>query len=230
MKAKNGDKEAREIIIEKFTPFILRVASNISGRYLHIGHDDEVSIGMIAFNEAIDSYQVEKGVSFLTFAETVIKRRLIDYFRKEGKYSKVIPFSSVDREENGNDENTTNRLESEEAKNHVKELEDTQARKDEILRYNKILSEYGISFSELVQISPKHDDARRRAMGVAWIIAGNDRYKKYLMSKKSLPLKQLEAEVKVTRKTLERQRKYIIAVSLIIIGEFNYLKEYINCN
>lgn len=227
IKAKSGDKDSRELIIEKFTPFILRVASGISGRYLRVGHDDEVSIGMIAFNEAIDSYQVEKGVAFLTFAETVIKRRLIDYFRKEGRYSKVIPFSSMERDEE-QDENPTSKIEAEQAKVQYRAKAEAEERKDEIIKYSKILTQYGISFSELVELSPKHEDARLRAMGVAWIIAGNDRYREYLQTKKSLPLKKLESEVKVTRKTLERQRKYIIAVALILIGEFKYLKEYIN--
>lgn len=44
---------------------------------------------------------------------------------------------------------------------------------------------------------------------------------------KSLPLKELVDEVGVSRKTLERQRKYIIAIALVLIGDFELLREYI---
>lgn len=227
--AQNGDKDAREMLIKKYTPFILRVASGMTGRFIRVGQDDEVSIGMMAFDEAINSYRGEKGVSFLSFAETVIKRRLIDYFRKEGRNSKVIPFSSLEKNEGG-EENPAQLVDVEQAKaNHAAKIE-AEERKDEIIQYSKILEQYGISFAELVDISPKHDDARLRAISVAWIIAGNLRYRTYLLEKKALPLKQLEQEVKVSRKTLERQRKYIIAVALILIGEFHYLKQYVNIN
>lgn len=225
--AQNGDKDARELLIQKFTPFILRVASGMTGRYIKVGQDDEVSIGMMAFDEAISNYRSEKGVSFISFAETVIKRRLIDHFRKEGRNSKLIPFSSLEKKEEG-DENPTLVAEVEQSKaNYAAKLE-SEERQAEIIHYSKVLAQYGISFSELVEVSPKHDDARLRAMSVAWIIAGNTRYRSFLQEKKSLPLKQLEQEVKVSRKTLERQRKYIIAVALILIGEFHYLREYIN--
>ncbi|MDW7674607.1 MAG: RNA polymerase sigma factor SigI [Bacillota bacterium] len=227
--AQNGDKEAREVLIKKFTPFILKVASGMTGRFVKVGHDDEVSIGMMAFDEAINNYCSDKGVSFLSFAETVIKRRLIDHFRREGRNSKVIPFSSIERNEDG-DESPTIVADAEQAKaNYVAKL-DAEERQAEIIQYSQLLAQYGISFSELVEVSPKHDDARLRAMSVAWIIAGNTRYRTYLLEKKSLPLKQLEQEVKVSRKTLERQRKYIIAVVLVLIGEFNYLREYISIN
>jgi RNA polymerase sigma factor len=227
--AQNGDRDVRELLIKKFTPFILRIASGMTGRFIKVGQDDEVSIGMMAFNEAIDNFCSEKGVSFLSFAETVIKRRLIDHFRKEGRNSKVIPFSSMERNDDG-EESPTLPVEVEQARANYEAMLEAEARKNEIIQYNQVLAQYGISFSELVEISPKHDDARLRAMSVAWIIAGNVRYRNFLQEKKSLPLKQLEQEVKVSRKTLERQRKYIIAVALVLIGEFHYLKEYININ
>ncbi len=229
MNAQNGDKDAREVLIGKYTPFILRVASGMTGRYVKVGQDDEVSIGMMAFDEAINNYRLDKGVSFLSFAETVIKRRLIDHFRKEGRNSKVILFSSLEKNEEGEDSPTT-LVDLQQAKANYAAENETRDRQAEIIQYSKILAQYGISFSELVEVSPKHDDARLRAISVAWIIAGNTRYRTYLLEKKTLPLKQLEQEVKVSRKTLERQRKYIIAVVLVLVNDFHYLKSYVNIN
>ena len=90
-----------------------------------------------------------------------------------------------------------------------------------------MLSEYGVRLSELVKISPKHQDARDRALEVARILANDPELLKFLTQRKALPLKELEKVVKVSRKTLERQRKYIITLTLILVGEFHYLQEYL---
>jgi RNA polymerase sigma factor len=55
----------------------------------------------------------------------------------------------------------------------------------------------------------------------------DDELREFLFHKKQLPVKQLEAKVAVSRKTIERNRKYIIAMAIILSGEFLYLKEYI---
>ena len=64
-------------------------------------------------------------------------------------------------------------------------------------------------------------------MEVARILANDPELLKYLTHRKALPLKELEKVVKVSRKTLERQRKYIITLTLILVGEFHYLQEYL---
>ena len=96
IKAKAGDGRAREQILQDYRPFYLRVASGSCRKYLVLGRDDEASIAMIAFNEAIDSYNVDGGASFLSFAEIVIKRRMVDYFRRQSKKADEIPLSSLE--------------------------------------------------------------------------------------------------------------------------------------
>jgi RNA polymerase sigma factor len=48
-----------------------------------------------------------------------------------------------------------------------------------------------------------------------------------LFSNKRLPIKQLEKMVDVSRKTIERNRKYIIAIALILASDYVYMKDYI---
>ncbi len=65
-------------------------------QYLVLGRDDEASIAMIAFNEAIDAYSSDGGgASFLSFAEIVIKRRMVDFFRRQARRADEIPPSPV---------------------------------------------------------------------------------------------------------------------------------------
>ena len=223
-RAKDGDAQARNQVIEKFQPFVLGIASRVSGRFVQAGRDDEVSIGLLAFNEAIDSYDPAKGVSFLGFAEMVIRRRLIDHFRKEGQRREVALTGFDDEDEEGQ---TYNAVEGRRAQEEFAARGESEERREEILRYQARLREFGISLQELVDVTPKHDDARKRAMQAARIVAASPEYRAHLARKGELPLKSLESEVQVSRKTLERQRKYIIAIALALMDDFVYLREYI---
>ncbi len=223
--AQAGDKEAREQILRDYRPFFLRVASGVSKKYLVLGRDDEASIAMLAFDEAIVSYNPEAGASFLSFSELVIKRRMVDFFRRRSRRQSEIPLSSLESDDQ--DDNVVQRIESKEAFHVMREQEEAEERREEIFRLNQVLSDYGILFSDLVKISPKHQDARERALEVARILADDPKLLAYLTSRRSLPLKDLQERVDVSRKTLERQRKYIITLTLILVGEFYYLQEYL---
>lgn len=224
-RAQNGDKFVREQLIKEYRPFYLRVASSVAKKYLVLGRDDEASIAMSAFDEAITSFNPKAGASFLSFAEIVIKRRMVDYFRRKARREEEIPLSALESEDA--EENIIRKIESKEAIGAIQLQQEAEERREEIFRLNQLLSEYGVMFSDLVRISPKHQDARDRALEVAQILAKEPELLHYLTHKKALPLKELEKLVNVSRKTLERQRKYIITLTLILVGEFNYLQEYL---
>lgn len=225
IEAQLGDELAREKLLKEYTPFILRVASNFCKRYLVMGQDDEASVGLMAFNEAIDKFSADKGAKFLTFAEVVIRRRLTDYYRKESKFTNnFLPLSNFQDDENQEQQML---LEIEEANKAYQIEVEAFDKKQEILQFNKVLGEFDISLTELVKLSPKHYDARVRAYKVAKIIVENPLLLGFLLEKKSLPLKKIEERVEVSRKTLERQRKYIIALVLVLNGNFEHLQSYI---
>ena len=84
----NGHSDLRSDLICRYKPFILRAVNHICKR--PIGwDDDEASIGLIAFNEAIDRYWPDMGKSFDNFAYMVIRTRLIDEFRRAGKIERA---------------------------------------------------------------------------------------------------------------------------------------------
>lgn len=226
--AQGGNSDARERLLNDYLPFILRVASEVSRRYLTPGVDDEVTIGMMAFDEAISRYDRSKKVSFLSFSEMVVKRRLVDYYRKEQQVRREIPVSVLqsEAEEDGKRTVLDAAVEVEADTAYLDRIEEVE-RREEIVRFGELLKEYGISLTELVRISPKHGDARARALEVARIIATDVRLREYLMENKRLPIKELEGRVQCSRKTLKRQRRYIMAICLILVGDFPYLREYI---
>lgn len=222
-----GQNEIRESLLQQYLPFILKVTSRSCKRFVRMGEDDEVSVALLAFNEAMDKYDCGHKTSFFAFAESVIRRRMIDYFRKSGQNRKEIPWTALSEE--GEDEVTykLDRLTWETARSHYFEDEIKVLRRDEIMEYQNKLLQYGITLRDLVEVSPKHQDARASAFAVARIISENAAYRQYLERTKSLPLKELETKTQVSRKTLERQRKYIIALTLVLTGQFYFLEDYL---
>jgi RNA polymerase sigma factor len=218
-----GDTLLLNEIIDAYKPFIAKNVSSVCKRYIY-ETDDEFSIGLIAFNEAIEKYSPEKGSSLLSFAEVIIKRRVIDYIRKQTKNQHVsidLTYSSLEEESAGMV--IVNELSLEE----YRKKSDEEIRKEEILHFQALLTSFDLSFSDLVENSPKHADARENAILVARQLVGNQELKSFLIEKKRLPIKQLEKMVNVSRKTIERNRKYIIAIALILSSDYVYLNDYL---
>lgn len=226
-RVQQGQEQVREELLKQYLPFIIKTTSQTCRRYVRLGEDDEVSVALIAFNEALDKYDCLQQTSFLSFAETVIKRRIIDYFRKNKKVGQEIPWSSLKQNTEEETVYLLDQLTWEKACSNYSEEEIKAIRREEILDYQKRLAEFGITLSDLVEVSPKHEDARKTAFEVAGKVYQNEHYRQHLFRTKSLPLKELEREVRVSRKTLERQRKYVIAVTLVLMGNYTYLGDYI---
>lgn len=224
-RAKAGDREARNALLRDFTPFILRAASQAAGRYLTQGRDEEISIALLAFNEAIDAFQPDKG-RFLSFAETVIKRRLIDYFRRrQREMSREVVMSDLAREDD-EDDGYVPALDAAAEQSHAVRTEEDDRRR-EIEDYRMALAEWGLTWNQLVRLAPKHRDARSRAISMARMVAGDLALRESFLTKKELPVKLLVQKAGFNRKLVERNRTYMIAIILILLGDYPYLQGYV---
>ncbi|SIS47122.1 RNA polymerase sigma-I factor [Salimicrobium flavidum] len=221
--AQQGDKEAREDLISQYQPFVAKCASEVCKRYINPSQDDEFSIGLIAFNDAIDSYATDKGAAFLSFAKLIIKRRIIDYIRQQKSHVSV---TSLD-ETYENEEQMENPAEIKLSREKFLEETESWYRKEEIRELQSQLRKFRLTFEEITESAPKHRDARESAVQVARIIYEDDELCSKVLQKGRLPIKDLNGKVSVSKKTLERNRKYIIALVLILSGEYVYLKEYL---
>ncbi len=222
-RARQGDRDARDALLRDFMPFILRVASQVGGRYIRTGEDEEVSVGLLAFNEAIDAYVPGRG-AFLSFAQTVITRRLIDHYRRRRKEPEV-PLSELEHEEGADRPGPTVLDLAASAAWQVREAD--EARRAEIGELSSALAAFGIRFDDLPKHCPRHRDARERAIKLAAALAADPEMAQQLLATGVLPLAALAKATGATRKTLERHRRYIIAVALIFIHEWPELQSYL---
>jgi RNA polymerase sigma factor len=220
--AQQGDQMVQNHLLQSYHPFIAKCVSEVCKRYIDPKKDDEFSIGLSAFNEAILAYAPEKGSSFLSFAKLVVKRKVIDYIR----FSQKGPVTTS-LDETYDEEQMENPTEISAVSKAYKLEMDSWYRKMEILEFKAKLREYKLTLTELTEVSPKHRDARDSAVRTARILFENEDFRTYVREKKKLPMKELLKQVNVSKKTLERNRKFIIAIFIVFQEDFVYLKDYL---
>ncbi|MHB9143953.1 MAG: RNA polymerase sigma factor SigI [Symbiobacteriia bacterium] len=223
-RARGGDERAREELIATHRGFIHQVASRYCRRSLSWENDDELSVSLLAFNEAVNSYDPALGTSFLSHASTVIHHRLVDWFRRQPS----VPVLSLDAAA-ASDEDSAAMLEVGPATAAYQEEQEALDRVDDLLRYDQALQRYGTSLEELGHICPKHRDTRASLQGAAALLAAEANLMRQLLRSQQLPIRELQQRAGLSRKVLETGRKYVIAVALILWGdEFSHLKSFIH--
>lgn len=215
-KIKDGDAQERDSFIGEYIPFIIKIVSNTTNRYVESENSEEYSVGLEAFNEAIDKYEGSRG-TFISFAELVIKSRVTDCLRRANKHMVVVPMSQYDDEQ------------EQQIERQLKTEDFTAAfeLKDEMKAFQEQLKEFDITFSDLVNEAPKHVDTRVNSIGIAKYIAAHQELKEELYRKKTLPGTKITKELNVTLKMLKHSRKFIIATILILDSDLELLKNYI---
>ncbi|GMQ62570.1 RNA polymerase sigma-I factor [Vallitalea maricola] len=213
------DIHIRNTLIEQYKPFIASIIQSKTGRYIEYGIDEELSIGLIAFNEAIDKYEKDKG-SFLTFSKIVISRRLIDYQRKISNAGNNIILY------NGNDTKDVDLIDKK-SLDIYRIKNENELRQLEIIEFKKELLTWGLDFTKLVEHSPKHTRTRKLYKKIADLILSDHELINYIHSNKRLPVQKIAEKMKIHRKKIERGRIYIIALIIIKMGDYEYLKEYL---
>ena len=217
------DERKREELIYSNEQTILRTASSACRRFVSKS-EDEWSIALGAFSKAVDVYSQEKG-DFLPFAQMLIKRELIDYYRSQKNNLREVSVAPHVLEGGGEPEEDPSGVylavikSSREASDH--------SLREEILAANELLSDYGFRFFDLTECSPQQDKTRKEcAVAIRFMLTDSALFAALEKTHK-LPIKALAAASGVSRKTLDRYRKYIIMAVLILDGDYPQLAEYL---
>jgi len=219
LEAARQNDALRSRFIDRYTNYIASVAGRVKGSYIHIENDEEYALALGAFNRALDTYDPDKGASFLAYAGLLIKRELIDFYRRSRR-EREIPVSQL--REDDDPEFEPGRVED-----IICRQEEEFNLRQEIGIYKALLEEYSLTFSQLAAASPRHADVRKRMLMVARRLAEDPAARSSIIKKKTLPLKEMEAWSGLSRKTLERHRKYILASFILINSDLVYLRDYI---
>ena len=202
------------ILIKDYMPLIVKTISSITGRYVSVENDDEFSIALIAFKEAVDKYREERG-SFSSFVKLVISSRIKNYLVKENKFNNVDSIEEL--KDNGIDISDV----------YHTPIESSDDLSIEIVNLKEEINKFGFSFEDLVEEAPKHDDTRKRAINISENVNSDVLLKSFMYEKKRLPIKQISMKFSVTEKIIKRSKKFIISVVIILDKNFRNLKLWI---
>lgn len=217
--AAKKDSHAADELIASYMPFIRSETAKFLKRPPD-SSDDELSIAMFAFYEAIRSYSKLRG-SFLNFAALQIKSRLIDYYRKEKRNMGQISLDASD------DEKTELIDTIRDEHDEYAESELREATKQEIEELSVQMQDFGVSMSDVADNSPR----QRRTLeicqkAVRYARNNPDILKDFLRTKK-VPIAKLAEGADVERKSLERHRRYLVAVLLICTNGYEIMRGHI---
>lgn len=214
------DNAAADDLIRRYIPFIRAEGSKFMGRFC-TDSDDEYSIAMIAFHEAIVGYSRERG-AFLKYAALLIRSRLTDYARKESRHQGNLSLddSSEEKERTLLDQVADKRDIYEESHN----LEATQ---QEITELAEVLRQFGISFADVADHSPKQERTKETCLMVVRYAMENRELLEELLRTKKLPMNELVNGTGCDRKTLERHRKYVLAMLVIQTNGYEIIRGHL---
>lgn len=200
----------RNSFINENRKFILQFSSFVCKRQLDWANDDELSIAVIAFNEAIDSYNISLGKEFTNYAKIVIKNRLIDYFRKESKH-RYVPI-----EIGADEESERVSLEEKESLERYQIEVEKDKMAYEVMTFGEIISRYGITLEDLADNSPIHKKTRIQMKNLAIKISRYPEMVDKIKRTKQLPVKDMCCVLKAKKRQIDRWRKYIIALVVVL--------------
>lgn len=219
--AAKEDLQAADRLIGAYMPFIKAETAKFLKRPPIEGQDDELSIAMIAFHEAIRGYSRMRG-AFLKYAAMLMRSRMIDYRRKEQRHSGALSLDMPSGEEELSLGDSLT-----DGKNHTEELTAREATRAEIEELARQMEEFGVKLSDVADSCPR----QRRTMetcrkALEYAKENSDILDEFLRTKR-LPLARMSEGGGADRKTLERHRKYMVALLLIYTNGYEIIRGHL---
>ena len=219
--AAKEDMEAADRLIGSYMPFIKSVTAKFLKRPPMEGHDDELSIAMIAFHEAVRGYSRSRG-AFLKYAAMIMKSRLIDYRRKEQRHGNVI---SLDAPAGEDDAPLSDTIADETDHNEAYVVR--EATRAEIEELTRQMREFGVSLSDVADNCPKQQRTLEACRKALWHAKEHPELLDELLKTRRLPIARLSEGSGTERKTLERHRKYMVALLLIYTNGYEIIRGHL---
>ena len=220
--AAKTDREAADALIQQYMGFIRSETVKFIHAAPEDGHEDELSLAMLAFYEAILHYERIRG-SFLGYAAQAIRNRLIDHYRTEKRHRRVLSLhqeSGEDREEELGDTLA-------DQADAVGELEMREASRKEIEQFSGELSRFGLSLSDVAENCPRQGRTFAACRRVLDYARGQPELLRKLSENGRLPVAELAEKTRTDRKTIVRHRKYLVAILLAFTNGFEIIRGHL---
>lgn len=198
-------------LVEQNLPFIIRTVSTMTGRYVSVQQDEEFSIALRAFAEAVERFDETRG-SFLPYAALVMRSRLMTYLEQERRRQRE-ELSLEAMEEAGT------------------ELADQKTQESdlrmEIRIYREELQKFGLTLEELADHAPSHRDTRRCAIAAAERAAGEEAIVRRTYEKKKLPVRAVAVLCGLSEKVVKTSRVFILGTMVVFVKQLTGMIQWI---
>jgi RNA polymerase sigma factor len=212
------DKRTLNALILEYIPFIKKNIAVFF--YNREGRQDALTDAMLAFVHAVQTYNPENG-SFIAYATTVMRNRLINFAKKEHRERKRFIFFSAKDDETVSDwENNISQ--------QLYDFEEEQRNLDiELNEVDTVFSHWGFDWDRLATKCPKQKRSRNACFAIARQIIGNISVFETMMKTFQLPINDLVSREVGSKKTLEKYRQFIVAIVILIKGDYPYIRAFL---
>ena len=220
--AAKTDADAADGLIRQYMGFIRSETVKFTHAAPEDGHEDELSIAMLAFYEAILGYERTRG-AFLSYAARAIRNRLVDYYRREKRHRNVVSLHAP-----ADDDGDRSILETlPDTRDEIGELETRTASQQEIREFGEQLERFGITFSDVADNCPRQERTLAACHRVLDHARSHPELLDRLVKSGRLPINELAAGSGADKKTLERHRKYLVAILLAFTNGYEIIRGHL---
>ena len=216
------DPEAADTLIGQYIGFIRSETVKFTHAAPEDGHEDELSIAMLAFYESILSYEKSRG-AFLPYAARAIRNRLIDHYRSEKRHRTVVSLHAPA----GDDEDRSMLETLPDTRDAISDYAVRTASQQEIREFGEQLGRFGITFSDVADNCPKQERTLAACRRVLEYARSHPELLDRLVESGRLPIHELAVGSGVDKKTLERHRKYLVAILLAFTNGYEIIRGHL---
>ncbi|MDR0442338.1 MAG: hypothetical protein LBH44_02910 [Treponema sp.] len=217
--AKN-DKRSLNQLIKEYTPFIKKCISGVF--YNGQMRRDHLTEAMLGFIQSVKTFHEDKG-AFIPYAQIVIRSRLINAAKKEAAIQKPL-FHII---ETSQEDKKDTQWEYESAERQYYELMARKEAQMEITELNSTLTQWGFTWSDLVKNCPKQNRSRCSCHEAVQTLLADKPLLAEMLKTGKLPIKRISAISGQSEKSLEKYRRYISAIVLILEGDYPYIHSFL---
>lgn len=207
---------------EEYKSFILSSACKALNKVVK-EHDLEFEVARDAFCEATRNFTEEDG-NFYPFAQTVIADRLLDD-DDDGYYDVKVDNIQQDEEEMFNFSEPSP-APVKPVVNDAPPAKEVHTIKDEINELSTLLSEYNIKYADLAKANPSTRKLKDQCIDAAVALAEDDELSDIFLDECRIPTKELAPIAEVPKKVIDKYKKYITFLTLLILGDYPGLQTY----
>ena len=223
--AAKRDPRRADDLVRDYLPFIKAETAKFMGRPPRQGSDDELGIAMFAFHEAVLSYDRARG-AFLSFASMNVRNRLVDFTRRERRHADVLSLDERRPDGGEGDERALVETIASE-RDELEERQTREASRQEIAQFGAELESFGLTFLDVSENCPKQQRTLGACQCVLDCARRNPELLDRLVQTRKLPMAELSRGSGVERKTIERHRRYLVAVLLAFTNGFEIIRGHL---